>query len=821
MYMAQIQEVTPDAADNSGPIFEAEPLQKVQNNDDKYNVFAIESEHLEQPEYVNDTYPVEQDEQNKIIDSLDMSYNREQVDKDDDDLAKERDLLAFLIEKLKCKIDDNKNVIALENKVKALDNIVYKTGQSVQTINVLNHNCKTSFVKPEFLKKAQRANPRLYDIGCYNDNLALMLAPDSDETIRLTQESRSKLSDLIRPFDYKNLNILYDLFIPQREKSSEQRYFSERTQMPMAMPISTREHKRTVNQSVATPLKRTVALESTNQKPRHTTKKLYEHVSKTCSWWYPKFTPSRYEWKPKSLIGNVNTNVSMPLGNASRTANIMESMTPRCSTMSNTPSSSNYFAAHRDKSIHRRLWVLKAHDGKSQAPKDGENLGKMKEKGDACIFVGYSTQSIAYRVFNKKTRVKAKTIHVNFDKLPQMVSDHDTSFELTTFLDSDHAACLDSRKSTSSGIQFLGGDKLVSWSSKKHDCTSMSLAEAEYVSLSACYAQVLWLRTYLTDYGFHFDNIPIFKHQCCNHVPAKLDSLPHTHTRALKVNHLASRVLILNFIKDLQSQIKNRILGRLFQVVTSYSSPKLMELTDKIEAGTTATTLTVKLLILNPGEYDLWLMRIEQYFLMTDYSHWEVIKNCNIVLKKIVGTLEHIYDPTSVEEKLDRKNEMKSRGTLLMALPNKDQLNFHSYHDAKFLMEAIEKRYGGNKKSKKVQRTLLKQQYENFTASTSGTFDQTFDRLQKLISQLEIQIEFIEQENINLKLLRSLPSEWKTHALIWRNKAEIETISLDDLYNNLNIYEPELTGSSSTSQNLKIWLLYPPTAQTAQAAQMK
>ncbi|GJZ06199.1 ribonuclease H-like domain-containing protein [Tanacetum coccineum] len=79
--------------------------------------------------------------------------------------------------------------------------------------------------------------------------------------------------------------------------------------------------------------------------------------------------------------------------------------------------------------------------------------------------------------------------------------------------------------------------------------------------------------------------------------------------------------------------------------------------------------------------------------------------------------------------------------------------------------------------------------------------DQTFDRLQKLISQLEIQGEVIAQEDMNLKLLRSLPSEWKTHALIWRNKEEIKTISLDDLYNNLKIYEPELTRSSSTSQN--------------------
>nr|GEU87676.1 integrase, catalytic region, zinc finger, CCHC-type, peptidase aspartic, catalytic [Tanacetum cinerariifolium] len=122
-------------------------------------------------------------------------------------------------------------VIVLENKIKDLDNIVYKTGQSVQTMNMLNRNCKTSFAKPEFLKKAQRANPRLYDIACYNDNLALMLAHEYEEVIRLEKKSRSKLSDLIRPFDYEKLNNLYDLFVSQHEKSSEQRYFSERSKM--------------------------------------------------------------------------------------------------------------------------------------------------------------------------------------------------------------------------------------------------------------------------------------------------------------------------------------------------------------------------------------------------------------------------------------------------------------------------------------------------------------------------------------------------------------------------------------------------------------
>ncbi|GJV19550.1 retrovirus-related pol polyprotein from transposon TNT 1-94 [Tanacetum coccineum] len=101
-----------------------------------------------------------------------------------------------------CKDKELDKVIALENKFKVLDDIVYKTGQSVQAMNMFNRNCKMSFAKLEFLKKAQRVNPRLCDIGYYNDNLALMLAPESDEMIRLDKESRSKLSDLIRPFNY-------------------------------------------------------------------------------------------------------------------------------------------------------------------------------------------------------------------------------------------------------------------------------------------------------------------------------------------------------------------------------------------------------------------------------------------------------------------------------------------------------------------------------------------------------------------------------------------------------------------------------------------
>nr|GFC72985.1 hypothetical protein [Tanacetum cinerariifolium] len=119
-------------------------------------------------------------------------------------------------------------------------------------------------------------------------------------------------------------------------------------------------------------------------------------------------------------------------------------------------------------------------------------------------------------------------------------------------------------------------------------------------------------------------------------------------------------------------------------------------------------------------------------------------------------------------------------------------LKFNSHKDAKTLMEAIEKRFRGNTETKKDQKTLLKQQFENFSGSSSEGLDQIHDRLQKLVSQLEIHRVSLSQEDVNLKFLRSLPSEWKTHTLIWRNKTDLEDKSLDDLFNSLKIYKSEL-----------------------------
>ncbi|GKB80885.1 ribonuclease H-like domain-containing protein, partial [Tanacetum coccineum] len=174
-----------------------------------------------------------------------------------------------------------------------------------------------------------------------------------------------------------------------------------------------------------------------------------------------------------------------------------------------------------------------------------------------------------------------------------------------------------------------------------------------------------------------------------------------------------------------------------------------------MDLETSQTNTTAKLPLLKRGEYDMWKLRIEQYFQIQDY-----FTGCLI----------------TANEKTQKKNDVKERSMLLMALPNEHLLTFNQYKDAKTLFAAIQTRFGGNDATKKTQKTLLKQMYENF-------------------------------KDLNLKFLRSLPSEWNTHVVVWRNKPDLDTMSFDDLYNNFKIVEQEVKGtasssSSSSSQNL-------------------
>ncbi|GKB25851.1 hypothetical protein Tco_0865252 [Tanacetum coccineum] len=183
---------------------------------------------------------------------------------------------------------------------------------------------------------------------------------------------------------------------------------------------------------------------------------------------------------------------------------------------------------------------------------------------------------------------------------------------------------------------------------------------------------------------------------------------------------------------------------------------------------TAQTTTTTKLPILKQGDYDMWRLKIEQYFQVQDYALWVVIENGNS-LKPVPQTTTNadgtsttqIPGPVTTEEKVQKKNDVKARSMLLMALPNEHLMTFNQYKDAQTLFAAIQTRFGGNEATKKTQKTLLKQ--------------------------------------------ISLSSEWNTHVVVWRNKPDLDTMSFDDLYNNFKIVEQEVKGtasSSSSSQNM-------------------
>ncbi|GKB40136.1 hypothetical protein Tco_0885078 [Tanacetum coccineum] len=199
--------------------------------------------------------------------------------------------------------------------------------------------------------------------------------------------------------------------------------------------------------------------------------------------------------------------------------------------------------------------------------------------------------------------------------------------------------------------------------------------------------------------------------------------------------------------KKLQADHWNEMCYQLLMLMTKLvknpGTAKVRVTAAKNRVTTAQTTTTAKLPILNQGEYDMWRLRIEQYFQVQDYALWDVIENGNS-FKPVPQTTTNVDGSSTLlipgrvitKEKFQKKND-----------------------DVKTLFAAIQTRFGGNEATKKTQKTLLKQMYENFSAPSIESLDSIFNRLQKIISQLAILGENISQEDLNLKFLRSLPSE--------------------------------------------------------------
>ncbi|GJT15428.1 ribonuclease H-like domain-containing protein [Tanacetum coccineum] len=215
------------------------------------------------------------------------------------------------------------------------------------------------------------------------------------------------------------------------------------------------------------------------------------------------------------------------------------------------------------------------------------------------------------------------------------------------------------------------------------------------------------------------------------------------------------------------------------------------------------TVSTIKLPILKKGEYDIWAMKMEHYLAHTDYPIWEVIQRGNgpVSVSTDTNGVIKVLPPKTAEEILARERERKARTTLLMALPEDHLAKFHKMTDAKEMWEAIKSRFGGNDESKKMQKYILKQQFEGFSVSNSEGLHKGYDRFQSLLSQLEIHGAGVSTEDANQKFLRSLPSAWSQISLIMRTKPGVDSLSFDDLYNNLRVFEPDVKGSTASSSS--------------------
>ncbi|GKF23534.1 hypothetical protein Tco_0075856, partial [Tanacetum coccineum] len=177
------------------------------------------------------------------------------------------------------------------------------------------------------------------------------------------------------------------------------------------------------------------------------------------------------------------------------------------------------------------------------------------------------------------------------------------------------------------------------------------------------------------------------------------------------------------------------------------------------------TISTIKLPILKKEEYGIWAMKMEHYLAHTDYPIWEVIQrgNGHVSVSTDTNGLIKVLPPKTAEETLARERERKARTTLLMALPEDQLAKFHKMNDAKEMWEAIKSRFGGNDESKKMQKYILKQQFEGFSVSNSKGLHKGYDR--------------------------SLPSAWSQVSLIMRTKPGVDNLNFDDLYNNLRVFD--------------------------------
>ncbi|GJR93465.1 hypothetical protein Tco_0265639, partial [Tanacetum coccineum] len=195
----------------------------------------------------------------------------------------------------------------------------------------------------------------------------------------------------------------------------------------------------------------------------------------------------------------------------------------------------------------------------------------------------------------------------------------------------------------------------------------------------------------------------------------------------------------------------------------------------------TSSVTALRIPMIKKGEYDLWSMKMRQYIAITDHILWDIITHGD---QPTTDPASSSAPKTSLAANARRNNE-KALNILLSAIPDRHLLSFHDAEDAKTLWSAIKARFGGNEASKKMQKNLLKQQFETFTIGSREELDSAYERFQNILSMLELYDAKVSLEDANLKFLRSLPSVWHVVATMIRGQPGLDELEFDDLYNNL------------------------------------
>nr|GEX64321.1 putative reverse transcriptase domain-containing protein [Tanacetum cinerariifolium] len=346
-----------------------------------------------------------------------------------------------------CEDKELDKVIALEKKVKVLDNIVYKT------MNMLNRNCKTSFAKPEFLKKARRANPRLYDIA-RRDNPIIVESWSSKHMTKNLKLLINFVEKFLGTVIFGNDQIATILGYRDRVQGAvtiKRVYYVEGlnhnlfsvgqfcdADLEVAFRKSTcfiRDLKGNdlLKGSRGTDLYTITFQDTSSPNPIC----LMAKATSSQAWlWHRRLSHLNFDTinllsKNDIVIGLLKLKFvkdhlcssCMEFLNKTLHAYFASEGINHQTSVARTPKQNGVVERQNRTFVEAARTMLTA----AKVPLDGENLDIMKEKGDACIFLGYSTQSRSYRAFNKRTKVIVETIHVNFDELPQMASEHVSS----------------------------------------------------------------------------------------------------------------------------------------------------------------------------------------------------------------------------------------------------------------------------------------------------------------------------------------------------------------------------------------------------------